>query len=127
MEKKRRNLHFSDRCGVVCLLIAQSGDHVLKVTLPDRADVSAALAIRESLLRAQIGSIDAVVLDASRVVKLDVAAIQLLLAWLKVLDSQHIPWRWSGTSETFKQVVILAGLAHTLRLESGQPNEHANL
>ena len=107
--------------------MAQSGDRGLKVTLPDRADVSAALAIRESLLRAQIGAIDAVELDASRVVKLDVSAIQLLLAWLKVLDSQHIPWRWSGTSETFKQNVILAGLARTLRLESGQPNEHANL
>ena len=109
------------------MLIAQSGDRGLKVTLPDRADVSAALAIRESLLRAQIGLIDAVELDASRVVKLDVAALQVLLAWLKVLDSQHIPWRWSGTSETFKQIVILAGLARTLRLEGGQPNEHANL
>ena len=109
------------------MLIAQSGDRGLKVTLPDRADVSAALAIHELLLRAQIGSIDAVELDASRVVKLDLAALQILLAWLKVLDSQHIPWRWSGTSETFKQIVILAGLARTLRLESEQSNEHANL
>ena len=109
------------------MLIAQSADRGLKVTLPDRADVSAALAIHELLLRAQIGSTDAVELDASSVVKLDVAALQLLLAWLKVLDSQHIPWRWSGTSETFKQIVILAGLARTLRLESEQSNEHANL
>ena len=69
------------------MLLAQSSDRGLKVTLPDRADVSAALAIRESLLRAQMGSIDAVELDASRVVKLDVAALQLLLAWLKVLIS----------------------------------------
>ena len=109
------------------MLIAQSGDRGLKVTLPDRADVSAALAIRESLLRAQISAIDAVELDASRVVKLDVAVMQLLLAWLKALDAQHVPWRWSGASETFKKVVILAGLARTLRLESEQLNENANL
>ncbi len=108
------------------MLLAQRGDRGLKVTLPDRADVSAALAIHELLIRAQIGSIDAVEIDASNVVKLDAAVMQLLLAWLKVLDSQHVPWHWSGASETFKQIVILAGLARTLRLESERSNEHAN-
>ena len=109
------------------MLLIQSGERGLKLTLPDRADVSAALVVHELLIRAQIGAVDAVEIDASNVVKLDVAVMQLLLAWFKVLDSQHVPWHWSGASETFKQIVILAGLARTLRLESEQPNENANL
>ena len=109
------------------MLLTQSGERGLKLTLPDRADVSAALVVHELLIRAQIGAVDAVEIDASNVVKLDVAVMQLLLAWLKVLDSQHVLWHWSGASETFKQIVILAGLARTLRLESEQPNENANL
>lgn len=116
-----------DRCGVVKLLLTQSGERGLKLTLPDRADVSAALVVHELLIRAQIGAVDAVEIDASNVVKLDVAVMQLLLAWLKVLDAQHVPWHWSGASETFKKIAILAGLARTLRLESEQPNENANL
>lgn len=99
----------------------------MKLTLPGRADVSVALVVHELLIRAQIGAVDAVEIDASNVVKLDVAVMQLLLAWLDVLDSQHVSWHWSGASETFKQIVILAGLARTLRLESEQPNENANL
>ena len=109
------------------MLLTQSGERGLKLTLPDRTDVSAALVVHELLIRAQIGAVDAVEIDASNVVKLDVAVMQLLLAWLKVLDSQHVLWHWSGASETFKQIVILAGLARTLRLESEQPNENANL
>ena len=109
------------------MLLTQSGERGLKLTLPDRADVSAALVVHELLIRAQIDAVDAVEIDASNVVKLDVAVMQLLLAWFKVLDSQHVPWHWSGASETFKQIVILAGLARTLRLESEQPNENANL
>ncbi len=107
--------------------MVQNVDRNLRVTLPDRADVSSAQAMHELLLHAQIGAIDAVELDASNVAKLDVAVLQLLLAWLAVLDSQHIPWHWRGTSETFQQIVVLTGLAEILRIDRERPDENTDL
>jgi anti-anti-sigma regulatory factor len=101
--------------------VIENANRILRVTLSDRADVSSARAMHDSLLRAQVGSVDAVELDASKVVKLDMAALQLVVAWLAELDAQHLPWTWQGTSETFQQIAVLAGLAAVLRLKNEQP------
>jgi anti-anti-sigma regulatory factor len=100
------------------MLTIESAERSACLTLPDRADVSSALAIYETLLRANLDSIDSLEIDASAVSKTDVAALQLLLAWLSVLDSQHMPWRWRNVSDSFRQIVDLAGLSKTLRLVS---------
>ena len=100
------------------MLTIDNAERSACLTLPDRADVSSALTLHETLLRANLGSIDSVELDASAVSKTDVAALQLLLAWLSVLDTQHTPWRWRDASESFRQIVGLAGLSKTLRLVS---------
>ena len=98
------------------MLTIDSAERRACLTLPDRADVSSALALHETLLRATLDSIDSVELDASAVNKTDVAALQLLVAWLRVLDAQHMPWHWRNTSDSFAQIAGLAGLSKTLRL-----------
>ena len=100
------------------MLTVESIDRRASLRLPDRADVASALAMHETLIRMQTGSIDSVALDASAVSKVDVATLQLLLAWFAVLDSQHIPWNWRGVSATFQQTAGLAGLSGVLRLAS---------
>ena len=69
------------------MLTIDSAERQACLTLPDRADVSSALALHETLLRATLDSIDSIELDASAVNKTDVAALQLLVAWLRVLDA----------------------------------------
>jgi anti-anti-sigma regulatory factor len=108
------------------MLSIETAERRAILVLPDRADASAALAMHELLIRTQIGTIDAVDIDAAAVVKLDGAALQLLLCWLAMLDSQHVPWRWRAVSETFQHVAALAGLNGALRLSNGIPHEHAS-
>ncbi len=98
------------------MLTVDSVERRASLVLPDRADVSSALSLHEVLIRTQLGSVDAVELDASSVNKVDVAVLQLILAWIAILNSQHIPWHWRSVSETFKQVAGLAGLSGQLRL-----------
>lgn len=101
------------------MLALETLERRASLVLPDRADVSSARAIHELLIRTQIGMFDSAKIDASGVSKLDCAVLQLLLGWLTVLESQHIPWRWNAVSETFRQIVQLAGLTATLRLTDG--------
>ena len=110
---------------VVFVLTLETADRRATLVLPDRADVSSALAMHELLIRTQMGAIDAVDIDAAAVVKLDGGVLQLLLGWLVVLESQHIPWHWQSTSENFQHVVALAGLSGVLRLSDGKAHEHA--
>lgn len=100
------------------MLTVDSVERRASLILPDRADVSSALSVHEVLIRTQLGSVDAVELDGSLVNKVDVAVLQLILAWIAILDSQHIPWHWRSVSETFKHVAGLAGLSGQFRLAS---------
>jgi STAS domain len=100
------------------MLTVDSVERRASLVLPDRADVSQALSVHEVLIRTQLGSVDAVELDVGLVIKVDVAVLQLIVAWTAILDSQHIPWRWRAVSETFQQIAGLAGLSGQLRLAS---------
>lgn len=100
------------------MITVDSAERRASLVLPERADVSSALCVHEVMIRTQLGSVDAVELDASLVTKVDVAVLQLILAWMAVLDSQHIPWRWRAVSETFQQIAGFAGLSGQLRLAS---------
>ncbi len=105
------------------MLTVDAVERRASLVVADRADVSSALAMHELLIQTQIGTVDAVEIDASSVTQLDCAVLQLLLGWFSTLESQHIPWRWIGASETFRQVVQIAGLTTTFRLIEGVAHE----
>ena len=107
------------------MLTIDTANRTATLMLPHRADVSSALDLHQVFLRTQVGVIDTLDIDASEVAKLDAAVLQLLVAWLAVLDSHHIPWHWQGASETFQQVVALAGLSAALRFANEQFHENA--
>jgi ABC-type transporter Mla MlaB component len=100
------------------MLTPDDANRRVSLVLPDRSDVSSALATHEILIRTQLAAIDSVEFDGSGVVKVDLAVLQLLLGWIAVLDSQHIPWSWRSVSETFQQIAALAGLSSAFRLAS---------
>lgn len=101
------------------MLALETIERRASLVLPDRADVSSALAMHELLIRTQIGVIDSVEIDGGNVVKLDCAILQLLLSWLAVLDSEHIPWSWRAASPICRQIAQCAGLSTALRLKDG--------
>ena len=109
----------------VAVLTINTTDRRAVLRLPDRADVSSAVALHEILLRAHLDAIDSVNIDAGEVAKLDAAVLQLLVAWLNSLNAQHIPWHWQAASETFNQVVALAGLTEILRLANERSDENS--
>jgi anti-anti-sigma regulatory factor len=108
---------------VVPVLTVEAAERRASLVLLDRADVSSALAMHELLIRTQVGAVDTIEIDASAVGKLDCAILQLLLGWFSTLESQHIPWRWVGISETFRHVVQIAGLTTAFRLIEGVAHE----
>ena len=99
-------------------------NRVATLMLQERADVSTALTVHESMMRANLEHFDAVEVDASAVTKCDASVLQLLVAWFNLLDSHHIPWRWRGVSETFSLAVDYAGLRQVLRLANGQSDKN---
>ncbi len=126
---ERFNIHVSaflvDQ--VVPVLTVETAERRAALVLSERADVSSAFAMHELLIRTQVGAVDSVEINASTVAKLDCAVLQLLFSWFSTLESQHIPWRWVGISETFRQAVQIAGLTNAFRLIEGVAHEATGL
>jgi anti-anti-sigma regulatory factor len=98
------------------MLEIRETDRIATLSLLERADVSTALAMHELMLRADLGRVDSVEIDASAAMKLDTSVLQLLVAWFNLLDSHHIPWHWRGVSEAFSTAAGHAGLLQIFRL-----------
>jgi anti-anti-sigma regulatory factor len=101
------------------MLDVHGTDRIATLSLLERADVSTALAMHELMIRADLERIDSVEIDASAAMKLDASVLQLLVAWLNLLNSHHIPWRWRGMSEAFSAAAGHAGLLQIFRLADG--------
>ncbi len=92
----------------------------LTLLLEDCSDASIALVMRELLIHAEVDDIDTIQLDASAVVKIDVAILQVLLSWCNFLETRQITWHWRAASDSFRQAAQYVGLVHAFRLVSGQ-------
>jgi anti-anti-sigma regulatory factor len=107
------------------MLVIREADRVATLSLQERADASSALAMHELMIRGDLDHVDLVDMDASEAKKLDASVLQLLVAWCNLLDSRHIPWRWSGVSDAFSAAVRHAGLGGALRLTNGSSDENS--
>ena len=104
------------------MVVLNHDGRCLTLQLEDRCDASVALAMREALVRAELSQVETVQIDASDVVKIDLAILQVLLAWCNFLDSHQISWQWRGLSDSFRQAVVHVGLVQAFRLVNGQSN-----
>lgn len=91
-----------------------------RLLLEDRSDASIALAMRELLIHADLDDIESIELDAAQVVKIDLAILQVLLAWCNFLETRQISWHWRAASDSFRQAVQHVGLVQAFRLVNGQ-------
>ena len=95
-------------------------DRHLTFRLEERSDAAGARAMRELLLLAKLDDVELVKIDAAPVVKVELAVIQVLLAWCVILDARQIPWQWQDASDSFRHAVQHVGLVHAFRLVNGQ-------
>lgn len=72
--------------------------------------VSQARALYETLGQALAGDPAALVLDASRVQRVDTAALQILLAFRHAAHARRRPFRWHAVSAVMQQAVDLLGV-----------------
>ncbi len=83
------------------------------VALGEVIDISRAADLK-AMLKAVLELKEPVVLDGSRISRIDACGIQLLLAFVIKAETQSIAVQWQGCSEALKRSVALAGLANEL-------------
>ena len=90
------------------------------VVLPPDCRIAAQAALKAELLGAlEKGAI--VVLDGSRVERVDTAALQLLVLFQRELQARGGTLDWHGASEAFNEAAGLLGLARLLELPAAGP------
>jgi Anti-anti-sigma regulatory factor (antagonist of anti-sigma factor) len=82
--------------------------------LPADCRMAAQAALKEDLLGALKAG--AIVLDGSRVERVDTAALQLLVLFRRELHAHGGTLRWLGTSDALNEAAGLLGLAQLLNL-----------
>ncbi len=85
------------------------------VVLDEVMDISVAGQWRENLLKI-LQSERSIVLDASRVVRIDTAGLQVLTAFVKDAAASNKSMRWQSPTEGFCQAAALLGLSKALQL-----------
>ena len=89
------------------------------VVLPPDCRMAAQAALQAELVAALLGG--AVVLDGSRVERVDTAALQLLVLLRRELDGRGGTLAWQGSSEALNDAAGLLGLAKILELPAAGP------
>ncbi|HKR77032.1 MAG TPA: STAS domain-containing protein [Rhodanobacter sp.] len=89
------------------------------VVLPPDCRMAAQAALQAELVAALPGG--AVVLDGSRVERVDTAALQLLVLLRRELDGRGGTLAWQGSSEALNDAAGLLGLAKILELPAAGP------
>ncbi|MEW9625496.1 STAS domain-containing protein [Rhodanobacter geophilus] len=97
----------------------RQADAPATVVLPPDCRMAAQAALQAQLVAALPGG--AVVLDGSRVERVDTAALQLLVLLRRALDGRGGTLAWHGASEALNDAAGLLGLATILELPAVGP------
>lgn len=90
----------------------------IELVLPDRMDVASAEQVHVSLEGAleQGGPIE---INGEQVVRLDTAGVQLMVAFFREAEKQHVEVAWKQVSSTITEVLEFMNVGKAVGLEQG--------